>query len=176
MLGPQCEDVDRRVPVVLRYGEAEAGEEHGQDYLGLHHGVGLTHTVSGPRSEGQEVSVYRKGFSGEPLRLKLMRIPAPYFLVMVDRQHRDPKRQALWNVKVAQLDVLECHPWQKARRRIQPQRLANYHVQLRQRQKQMQCKPKRIDLCKGFLIQVGELLTTVSLGRCSHDGGSSPQT
>lgn len=106
----QGEDVDRRVPVIIGDGEAEAGEKHGQDDLSFHHGVGLPDAVARSGGERQEVASQSKGSTGEPLWVELMHILAPDCRVVVDRQHGDPNGQSLGNVKVPQPYILERHP------------------------------------------------------------------
>jgi hypothetical protein len=128
VLGAESEHIHRRVAVVIGDGDAEVGEQHGEHDLGLHERVRLTDAVARARRERQE---QRAPARREPLRPELVRVGPPDGLVVVDGQHRDPHRQATRQVEAAgEADVLEHHPRQQRRRRVQPQRLVDDHLQL----------------------------------------------
>jgi len=130
VLGAEGEHVHRRVAVVVGDGDAKVGQQHGEHDLGLDERVRLADAVARARRERQE---RRAPPRREPLRPELVRVGAPDGLVVVDGQHRDPHRQAARQVEAAgggEADVLEHHPWQQRRRRVQPQRLVDDHLQL----------------------------------------------
>ena len=137
VLGAEGEHVLRRVAVVVGDGEAEGREEHGEDDLGLDERVRLADAVARAGGERQEPG----GAGGrraararrEPLWAELVRVGAPDGLVVVDGQHRDPHRQPPRQPEAAELDVLERHPRQQRRRRVQPQRLLDDHLQLQEK-------------------------------------------